>query len=218
MSPLPGQQSTIFKDIRMSSPSQNVAEDMLQDVLWNCDKYQACMQLELFSLLGAMEEAAPLLAKGTKTKQGIPILNPDPLARLIGRRNEADICVNGLNVWALLDTGAQVMSMSETLCTKLGLHVYNLKGIAMEGTGGIRIEYVGYTKLHVALPECPRRLNHSSAVSIPTIVLKESEYQKEVPVTLGTTALEDLLSQLSLEEIQSMDEAWQRKLSQTSCM
>ncbi len=53
-------------------------------VLQNYDEYQAQMQLELFSLLGARGEAALLLAAGTTTKQGIPILNPDPLARLIG--------------------------------------------------------------------------------------------------------------------------------------
>ncbi len=167
------------------------------------------MQLELFSLLGARGEATPLFAAGTKAKQGIPIINPDPLARLIGRHNEAEVCANGLHIQALLDTGAQVTSMSEALCTRLGLHVYRLKGIAMEGTGGIQIEYIGYTKLHVALLECPRRFAHNSVitVSIPVIVLKESEYQKEVPVTPGTMALEDLLSQLSLEDIQRMDEA-----------
>ncbi len=181
---------------------------MLQDVLRNYDEYQARMQLELFSLLGARGEMAPLLAAGTTTQQGIPILNPDPLARLIGQRNEADICVNGLDVLALLDTGAQVTSVSDALCMWLGLHVYMLKGIAMEGTGGIRIEYVGYTKVHVALPECSKRLNSSPTISVPAIVLKESEYQKEVPVTLGVTALEGLLSQLSLEEIQGLDEAW----------
>ena len=89
---------------------------MLQDVLRNYEEYQARMQLELFSLLGARGEAAPLLAAGTTTKQGIPILNPDPLARLIGQWNEVDICVNGLNVRALLDTGAQVTSVSDALC------------------------------------------------------------------------------------------------------
>ncbi len=150
-----------------------------------------------------------MLAVGTTTKQGIPILIPDPLARLIGWWNEVDICVNGLNVRALLDTGAQVTSVSDTLCTRLGLHVYKLKGIAMEGTGGIRIEYVGYTKVHMALPKCPKRPDSSSMFSIPAIVLKESEYQKEVPVTLGVTALEGLLSQIPLEEIQGLDEAWQ---------
>ena len=149
-----------------------------------------------------------MLAAGTTTKQGIPILNPDPLARLIGWRNEADICVNGLNVRALLDTGAQVTSVSDALCARLGLQIYKLKGIAMEGTGGIRIEYVGYTKIHVALPECPKRPDSSSTFSVPAIVLKESEYQKEVPVTLGVTALEGLLSQILLEEIQGLDEAW----------
>ncbi len=138
------------------------------------------MQLELFSLLGARGEAAPLLAAGTTPKQGIPILNPDPLARLIGRQNEADICVNGLNVRALLDTGTQVTSVSDALCTRLGLRIYKLKGIAMEGTGGICIEYVGYTKIHVALPECPKRPDSNSMFSVPAIVLKELEYQKEV--------------------------------------
>ncbi len=206
--PLSGQRSTLFQDIKGSGPKPNVAEEMLQDVLRNYDEYQACMQLELFSLLGARGEAAPLLAAGTMTKQGIPILNPDPLARLIEQWNETDICVNGLNIRALLDTGAQVMSMCDTLCTRLGLRVYKLKGIAMEGTGGIRIEYVGYTKVHVALPECPKRPDSSSTFSVPAIVLKESEYQKEVPVTLGVTALEGLLSQILLEEIQGLDEAW----------
>ncbi len=98
--------------------------------------------------------------------------------------------------------------MSDALCTQLGLRVYKLKGIAMEGTGGVRIKYVGYTKIHVALPECPKRPDSSSTISVPAIVLKESEYQKEVPVTLGVTALEGLLSQLSLKEIQGLDEAW----------
>ncbi len=153
-------------------------------------------------------EAAPLLAAGTTTKQGIPILNPDPLARLIGWQNEVDICINGLNVRALLDTGAQVTSVSDALCAWLGLQIYKLKGIAMEGTGGIRIEYVGYTKIHVALPECLERPDSSSMFSVPAIVLKESEYQKEVPVTLGVMALEGLLSQIPLEEIQGLDEAW----------
>ncbi len=208
VSPLSGQWSTLFQDIKGLGPKLNVVEEMLQDMLQNYDEYQARMQLELFSLLGARGEMAPLLAAGTMTKQGIPILNPDPLARLIGWQNEVDICVNGLDVRALLDTGAQVTSVSDALCMQLGLHVYKLKGIAMEGTGGIHIEYVGYTKVHVALSECPKRLGSSPTISIPAIVLKESEYQKEVPVTLGVTALEGLLSQLSLEEIQGLDEAW----------
>ena len=208
VSPLPRQRSTLFQDLKGSGSKPNVAEEMLQDVLRNYDEYQARMQLELFSLLGARGEAAPLLAVGTTTKQGIPILNPDPLARLIGRWNEADICVNGLNVRALLDTGTQVTSVSDALCARLGLQIYKLKGIAMEGTGGIHIEYVGYTKIHVALPESPKRPDSSSSFSVPAIVLKESEYQREVPVTLGVTALEGLLSQLSLEEIQGLDEAW----------
>ncbi len=84
MSPLPRQRSTLFQDLKGSGSKPNVAEEMLQDVLRNYDEYQVRMQLELFSLLGAREEAAPLLAAGTTTKQGIPILNPDPLARLKG--------------------------------------------------------------------------------------------------------------------------------------
>ncbi len=84
MSPLSGQWSTLFQDIKGSGPRPNVAEEMLQDVLRNYEEYQARMQLELFSLLGARGEVTPLLAAGTMTKQGIPVLNPDPLARLIG--------------------------------------------------------------------------------------------------------------------------------------
>ncbi len=162
------------------------------------------MQLELFSLLGARGRAAPLLAAGTMTKQGIPILNPDPLARLIGQWNEADICVNGLNVRALLDTGAQVTSVSDACM--VGFVDLQAEGYSNGRYWGNRVR--GLHQIHVALPKCPKRPDSNSTFSVPAIVLRESEYQKEVPVTLGVTALEGLLSQIPLEEIQGLDEAW----------
>ncbi len=39
--PLQGQQSTVFDDLKTTGPSENVTEDMLQDVLRNYEEYQA---------------------------------------------------------------------------------------------------------------------------------------------------------------------------------
>ena len=46
--------------------------------------------------------------RGQKEIAPILFLNPDPVARLVGRANEALVVVDGCEVAALVDLGAQV--------------------------------------------------------------------------------------------------------------
>ena len=70
---------------------------------------------------------------------GIPqnTLNPDPCTRLIGRANEKKIMVNGKSVTALLDTGSQVIHISQDYCQAMGIFIHPITQLVhIEGTGG----------------------------------------------------------------------------------
>ena len=49
----------------------------------------------------------------------IPFLNPDPIAQLVGCANEVPVVVDGHEVAALVDLGAQVSNISAQLCEDL---------------------------------------------------------------------------------------------------
>ena len=52
--------------------------------------------------------------------------NPDPLFRLIGELNEANIQVDGNILPALIDSGAQVAAMTQKLAKQMKLKVHKL--------------------------------------------------------------------------------------------
>ena len=63
--------------------------------------------------------------------------NPDPLFRLIGESNEANVLIGGNKLPALIDSGAQVSAMTQKLAKQMKLKVHKLnKLLRIEGTGG----------------------------------------------------------------------------------
>ena len=46
--------------------------------------------------------------------------NPDPIARLIGKRNESLVIVEGEEYLGLLDSGAQMLTITISQATKMG--------------------------------------------------------------------------------------------------
>ena len=79
--------------------------------------------------------------------------NPDPLLRLIGPANEATIIVEGQEFKALIDSGAQLSTISESLVTALKLPVHKLNTlIEAEVSGGGTIPYVGYVEARLKIP------------------------------------------------------------------
>ena len=73
--------------------------------------------------------------KGWKGITPIPFLNPDPVAQLVGHANEAPVVMDGCEVAALVDLGAQVSNISAQLCKYLGLKILPLgQLLELEGT------------------------------------------------------------------------------------
>ena len=79
--------------------------------------------------------------------------NPDPLLRLIGPANEATIIVEGQEFKALIDSGAQLSTISESLVTALKLPVHKLNTlIEAEVSGGGTVPYIGYVEARLKIP------------------------------------------------------------------
>ena len=108
------------------------------------------------------EELRPTPTQGQKTAKKTKLstrpqyYNPEPVARMFGRTNEAKIEVNGIPTTCLVDTGATVTIVNAEFCEKLGLEVHSIEGlITVSATGGTNIPYLGYTVATIEFPQIP---------------------------------------------------------------
>ena len=107
---------------------------------------------------------------------------PDPSFRLIGPANEATVIVEGQRFLALIDSGAQLSMMSDSLVQALQLPVHKLNTlIEAEACGGGVIPYVGYVEARLAIPGIAKMDKDSLFM-----VTNDSPYTKRVPLQIGT--------------------------------
>ena len=112
--------------------------------------------------------------KGQKEITPIPFLNPDPVARLIGHANEAPVVMDGCEMTALVDLGAQVSTISALLCEELGLEIQPLgRLLELEGTGGAAIPYLGFVEVNLQIPGIRRYNEDVLLLAIPTMTYSE---------------------------------------------
>lgn len=136
--------------------------------------------------------------------QSKEFVNPDPVKRLIGRLNEAEILAEDQWVRALLDTGAQVGNVSEDFCRENNIEVRPVEAVLrMVGTGGVNIPYLGVASIRVRIPEV------DFSEMVPLLVLATNDYQREVPITLGTSVLDMIVKQMTPEQIDKAGQSWQ---------
>ena len=130
--------------------------------------------------------------------------NPDPLLRLIGPANEATIIIEGQEFKALIDSGAQLSTISESLVTALKLPVHKLNTLieAEVSRGGI-IPYVGYVEARLKIPGI-RAMNKDSLFMISN----NSPYMERVPIQLGTLHIREAISCATDTEINNLATAW----------
>ena len=102
--------------------------------------------------------------------------------RLIGPANEAIIIVEGQRFLTLIDSGAQLSTMLESLVQALKLPVHKLNTlIEAEASGGGIIPYVGYIEARLTIPEV-KTMNKDSLF----MVSNNSPYTNIVPIQIGT--------------------------------
>ena len=134
--------------------------------------------------------------------------NPDPIARLIGKRNESLIIVDGEEYPGLLDSGAQMSTITITItisqAKKMGLKIQSLESMLdIEGGGGIAIPYIAYVEVNLEIPEIK---NYKDALMM---VMNDSRYGNRVPFAIGTIHLHAALEKMTKEEWDKITLPWQ---------
>ena len=137
--------------------------------------------------------------------------NLDPLFHLIGEANETKVTLNGTTLKALVDSGSQISTISESVAKLLGLKVKSLKNILdIEGTGGIKVKYKGYVEAILGLSQV-RDFEEPCLF----VVVSNGEYSKMVPIQIGTLHIDLVLEKATKQEIAVLGKTWERgKLNQ----
>ena len=131
--------------------------------------------------------------------------NPDPLFRLIGESNETSVIIEKNKVKGLVDSGAQVSSISDTFAKKLGLQIKKLDALLeLEPTGGGVVPYDGYVEVRMQIPNVK-----AFDLDVLMLVIPESQYSHRVPITLGTIHIDEIIGLITDEELYHVDKSWQ---------
>ena len=78
--------------------------------------------------------------------------NQDPLFRLVGEPNKSEVFIHDRNVAAMVDSRAQLSSISISLAKTLELEVKSLRTILdLVGTGGLMISYLWHVEMQLQI-------------------------------------------------------------------
>ena len=131
--------------------------------------------------------------------------NPDPLLRLIGLANETTVIVEGQKFLALIDTRAQLSTMSRSLVQALKLPTHRLNTwIEAEASGGGIIPYEGYVEARLAILGIAKMDQ-----DLLFMVSNNSPYTKRLPLQIGTIHIWEALQATIKEELQVLPQAWE---------
>ena len=135
--------------------------------------------------------------------------NLDPLLRLIGLANEATIIVEGQQFLALIDSGAQLSTMSELLVQALKLPIHKLNNlIEAEVSGWGTTPYTGYVEARLTIPGI-EGMDKGSLFMVTNDTNTNDPYTQRVPIQLGTLHIREALQLATEEERKSLPPAWE---------
>ena len=91
--------------------------------------------------------------------------------------------IEGESYLALIDSGAQLLALPESLVTKLNLKIHKLDMlIEAEATGGSLVPYSGYVEAKLSIPGI-KAMNHNSLF----MVIKDKLHQKSTSTVRDAT-------------------------------
>ena len=112
--------------------------------------------------------------------------------------------IDGQEVAALIDLGAQVLSISAQLCEDLTLQIQPLGWLLeLEGTGSAAIPYLRYVEVNLQIPGIKGYNEDVLLLVVPTMT-----YSKAVPVMVCTKIINKALSLMTPGELAKATTTW----------
>ena len=113
--------------------------------------------------------------------------------------------MDGVEYPGLLDSGAQMSTITISQAKKMGLKIQDLESLLdIEGGGGIAIPYIGYVEVNLQIPEI-RNYNEDALM----MVMNDSRYGDKVPFAIGTIHIHTALKEMTKDEWDNMTLSWQ---------
>ena len=124
----------------------------------------------------------------------------------MGHAYEVPVVIDGCEVTALVDLGAQVSNISAQLCEELGLKIQPLgQLLEFEGTGGAAIPYLRFVEVNLQIPGIRGYNKDVLLLAIPT-----TAYTEGVPVVVGSKIIDRALSCMTVGELACATVTWQQ--------
>ena len=107
---------------------------------------------------------------------------------------------------ALVDSGAQVSTISAKFCEELDLEIQPLgQLLELEGTGGAAIPYLGFVEVNLQIPRVRRYNEDVLLLAIPA-----TTYSERVPVVVGSKIIDRTLSCMTVGELAKATATWRQ--------
>ena len=111
--------------------------------------------------------------------------------------------VEGEEYPGLLDSGAQMLTITISQAKKMGLKIQSLENMLdIEGGGGIAIPYIGYVEVQLQIPEIKNYKENALMM-----VMNDSRYGEKVPFIIGTIHIHAALKKMK-KEWKNMTQSW----------
>ena len=124
----------------------------------------------------------------------------------MGPVNKAPVVVDGHEVTALVDLGAQVSNISAHVCEDLGLEIQPLgQLLELEGMGGAAIPYLRFVEVNLQIPGI-RGYNED----VLLLVIPTTAYAEGVLVMVGSKIIDRALSCMTVGELAHVTATWQQ--------
>ncbi|MCG8113688.1 MAG: RNase H-like domain-containing protein, partial [Candidatus Thiodiazotropha taylori] len=107
---------------------------------------------------------------------------------MVGKANEGKICVCGIRTTCLIDSGSMISSVAESFYKSLDpllpLHDITEFGLSVFSAGGGQLPYKGYIEADILIPALGNQ-----TFTVPLLVVADTEYNRQVPIIIGTNIL-----------------------------
>ena len=133
---------------------------------------------------------------------------------MIGRTNESTVIIDGQSIRALIDTGSDITTMSDTCFNSMDprpeLRSMSDFKLNITGASGSSIPYIGYFEAEVCVPQIEHEPEY-----VPILVVPTTRFSGQVPVIVGTNIIGGLSEVAHGADLPS---AWSTAFAAFSCI